>query len=75
METGPQKFSMEDAKKIAATPAGKQLLSLLKQADKQNLQSALEDAKSGNYDSMRQKLEPLLASQQVQELLQKLGGK
>lgn len=75
MQTGPQNFSMDDAKKIASTPAGKQLISMIKQADKQCLQSALEDAKSGNYESMRQKLEPLLASPEIQELLRQLGGK
>lgn len=75
MQTGPQNFSMDDAKKIASTPAGKQLISMIKQADKQGLQSALEDAKSGNYESMRQKLEPLLASPEIQELLRQLGGK
>lgn len=75
MPTGPQNFSIDDAKKIASTPAGKQLISLIKQADKQGLQSALEDAKSGNYETIRQKLEPLLASQEVQQLLRQLGGK
>ena len=75
MSTGPQSFSIDDAKKIASTSSGKQLIALIKKAGNQDLQSVLEDAKSGDYETMRQKLEPLLASPEVQELLRQIGGK
>ena len=75
VHTEPQNFSAEDAKRLAATPAANRLFALLKQTDGQGLQKAMEDAAKGNYSNAMEKLKPLLASQEVQNLIRQLGGK
>lgn len=75
MQKDPKNFSMQDAVKMANTPAGQELLALLQQSDTSALQNAMEQASSGNYDKAKQMLQPLLASPQVQKLLRQLGGK
>jgi len=75
MQKEANNFSLQDAARLANTPAGKQLLELLQQSNTKNLQNAMEQAKSGNYDQAKQILAPLLASPEVQNLLRQLGGK
>lgn len=75
MQKNSNNFSMEDAFRLANTPAGKQLLSILQQSDTGALQNAMEQASSGNYDQAKKVLGPLLNSPDVQKLLQQLGGK
>lgn len=75
MQKDPKNFSMQDAMRLANTPAGQQLLSLLQQSDTAALRNAMEQASGGNYDQAKQLLGPLLASPEVQKLLQQLGGK
>ena len=74
MQENSANFSMEDARRMAQSEAGQQLLSLLKQSDSAQLQNAAQQAASGNYEAARQALTPLLNSPQVQALLKQLGG-
>lgn len=75
MQKDPKNFSMQDAMRLASTPAGRQLLAILQQSDSAAMRSAMEQASSGNYEQAKQVLGPLLASPEVQKLLQQLGGK
>lgn len=75
MQNDPKNFSMQDAMRLASTPAGQQLLALLQQSDTAALRSAMEQASTGNYEQAKQVLGPLLNSPDVQKLLQQLGGK
>lgn len=75
MQNDPKNFSMQDAMRLASTPAGQQLLALLQQSDTATLRSAMEQASAGNYEQAKQVLGPLLNSPDVQKLLQQLGGK
>ena len=75
MQNDPKNFSMQDAMRLANTPAGQQLLALLQQSDSAALRSAMEQASAGNYAQAKQVLGPLLDSPDVQKLLQQLGGK
>ena len=75
MQQDSYNFSVQDAMKLAATPAGKQLIALLQQSNTSTMQKAMEQAKSGNYDQAKQMLEPLLTSPEIQNLLRQLGGK
>lgn len=75
MQTDPNNFSMQDALRLANTPAGKQLISLLQQSDTGALRNAMEQASSGNYDQAKKALGPLLRSPEIQKLLEQLGGK
>ena len=67
-------FSMQDAMRLVNSPAGKQLLALLQQADPEALKKAKTQASSGDYSQIRQTLAPLLASEEVKKLLGQLGG-
>ena len=75
MQKDPKNFSMQDAVKMANTPAGQELLAILQKSDTVALQDAMKQASSGNYDSAKQILEPLLALPEIQKLIRQLGGK
>ena len=75
MEKISQDFSIEDAKRLANSPAGRHLLQLLQQQDSGQLQRAMELASGGNYKEAGNALQSLLASQDAQKLIQQLGGK
>lgn len=75
MQKESNSFSFQDAAKLANTPAGRQLLTLLQQSDTSTLQDAMEQAKAGNFEQAQKVLSPLLASPEVQKLLRELGGK
>ena len=65
-------FSMEDAKRLAATSAGQQLIAMLQK--QQNIQDAAKAASQGDYSQLKAALEPMLNSEEVQKLLRQLGG-
>ena len=67
-------FSMQDALKLAGTPAGQQLLALLQQADKRSVNQAMAKAAAGDYEQAKALLGPLLASEEARALLAQLGG-
>lgn len=74
MQKNSGNFSMEEARKLAETPAGKQLLSILQNADSTQLQTAAQQAAAGNLAQAKEALTPLLNSPQIRELLKQLGG-
>lgn len=74
MQKKSDNFSIEDAMRLATSPAGKQLLNVLQQADPDTLNKAKTQASSGDYSQMAQTLAPLLASEEVRKLMQQLGG-
>lgn len=74
MQKKSENFSTEDAKRLAASPAGQELLSLLKKADGSQLQAAAQQAAAGNMEDAKKSLAPLLNSPQIQALLKQLGG-
>ena len=55
--------------KIAQSPAGQKLLSMLQKTD---LEGSTTAAAAGNYEEARQKLSKALSSQESRELLQEL---
>ena len=75
MEKNSQDFSMQDALRLAKSPAGQQLLAMLRQADSGQLQQALDQANAGEYNSAQKTLQSLLDDPQISTLLQQLGGK
>ncbi len=70
----PQNFSMEQAMRIAQTPAGQQLLALLQQNGGTDLQQAMTMAASGDYGQAKKALSAVLTSPDAQKLLEQLGG-
>lgn len=74
MQKNSENFSMQDALRLAETPAGQQLLALLQQTDSSALQLALEQAEAGNYANAQKALTDLMKNKEVRSLLKQLGG-
>ena len=75
MQKNSENFSMQDALRLANSPAGQQLLALLQQTDPDALRKAKEQAASGDYSQIAKTLAPLLASGDVRKLMQQMEGK
>ena len=75
MQKNSQDFSMEEALRMAKSPAGQQLLSMLQSTDSGQLQQVIEQASAGNYSQASNILQALLSSPDAKKLLQQLEGK
>lgn len=73
MQKNSENFSVQDAMRFVNTPAGQELLTLLRQGDTAQLQKAAELASAGNYAQAQEMLSGLFQDPQVQSLLGKLG--
>ena len=65
-------FSMQEAMRLAQSDAGKQLLALLQTTQGDQLQTAMDQAKAGDYSNVKKTLQALLADQQAQTLLKQM---
>lgn len=74
MQNNSGDFSMQDALRLAKSPAGQQLIELLKNADATTVQRAMDHANAGNYSQAKQSLSALLQSEEAKNLLRQLGG-
>lgn len=72
MQNNSQNFSMQDMMRIAQSPTGQQLLSLLKQGDPSQIRNLSAMASSGNIDQAKSLLQQMLSSNDAQKLMQKL---
>ena len=75
MEEKNQNFSMDTLKKLANSPAGRQLMAMLEQQDSGKVEEAARLAQSGNYAEAGQTLRDMLSSPEAQRLMKELGGK
>lgn len=66
-------FDLNYIKALAASPAGQQLIQLLKQQDSPSLRNAAQKASQGNYSEAAQAAQMLLSDPNVRALLEKLG--
>ena len=74
MQKNSGDFSMQEAMRLASSPAGKQLLALLQQSNSPALLAAMQQAAAGEYTQAKNTLAPMLESEEVQALLKQLGG-
>lgn len=74
MQKNCEDFSMQDALRMAQSPAGQQLLAMLRSGDKGQLQQVVDLAKAGNMDKAGSTLQALLSSPQAQQLLKQMEG-
>ena len=74
MQKNSGNISMDEVKKLARSPAGQQLISILQGTDSRQLQHAAQQAASGDLEQAQKTLAPLLNSPQIQALLKQLGG-
>ena len=73
MQKNSEDFSMQEALRLAQSPAGQQLLAMLRQADTGQIQQAMDQANAGDLKSARKTLNNLLADPEIRKMLGKLG--
>lgn len=73
-QSDPQKLSMQDAMKLANSPAGQQLLALLRDSHGDKIDQALTQASSGDYAQLSKTMQTLMASPEARALLEQLRG-
>lgn len=74
MEKNSQNFSMEEAMKMANSPAAQQLIAMLRQTNSDQLQKAMELASAGDMKNAGNIISSLLSqNDQAQKLADKLG--
>ena len=73
MSSNESAMSMEDIMKIAASPAGQTLLTVLQQNGAKELQLAAQKATAGDFNSAKQAISQLLQVPKVKQLLEQLG--
>ena len=66
--------SMQEMLRMAASPAGKQLIALMQQKGGEDLQKAMKLAATGDYVQAKKAMESVLSDPQAQKLLKELGG-
>lgn len=74
MEKNLQNFSMEDALRLANSPAGQQLLALIRRSSGDRLSQAQQLASEGNSQDAAALLAPLLSDPEAQAILSQLRG-
>lgn len=73
MQKNSEDFSMQEALRLAQSPAGQQLLAMLRQADSGQIQEAMNQASAGDMQSAKQTLNTLLAAPEIRKMLEQLG--
>lgn len=66
--------ALQEARKLARTPEGKQLAALLQQLGGPNLQQSVDAASAGDFRQAQQVISALMQDPQARQLLEKLGG-
>ena len=73
MQKKSEDFSVQEALRLAKSPAGRQLMAMLQRSDSGQLQQAMQQASAGDYAKASQTLNSLLGSEEAQALLKELG--
>ena len=73
MQKNSQDFSMQEALRLANSPAGQQLLAMLRQQDAGQLRQAMEQASAGDLQNARKTVEAMMATPEMQKILGQLG--
>lgn len=66
--------AIREAMRMAQTPAGQQLLQMLRAGNSQELKTAMDRAAAGDYAAAKQALSAILNNPEAQKLLQQMGG-
>lgn len=74
MNNIPDQNAMEQAKRLAQSPAGQQLLQMIRQAGSADVEAARQQAAAGDMEQARQTLSKLLRTPQIQSLIREMGG-
>lgn len=74
MEKNFQDFSMQEALRLAQTPAGQRLLAMLQQQYGEQLRQVITQAAAGHYEEVQRKMTDLLSNPEAQTLLNQMRG-
>lgn len=74
MQEKSPNFSIQEAMRLANSPAGKQLMALLQKQPKEALNAAADQAAAGNLDAAKASLQAILSSKEAQAFMAQLGG-
>ena len=69
---GIPEFSVQKVAAMAKSEAGQQLLGLLQREHADQLQTAMAQARAGDFAQVKETMQKLMASEQAQELLKKM---
>ena len=72
MQNKPENFSMQDIMRLANSPAGKKLISLLRNTGGSDLEQARKAAEKGDYESAKGNLTEIMKSPQIQALIKEM---
>ena len=75
MQKNSQDFSMQEALRLAKSPAGQQLLAMLRSTDSDRLEKAAAEVSAGNYTDAGKTIRQLLSSPEIRKILDDMGGK
>lgn len=66
--------ALQEARRLAETPEGKQLAQLLQQLGGQNMQQAMNAAAAGDMTQAKQAISALMQNPEARRLMAQLGG-
>lgn len=69
----PGGISMQEVLRMAASPAGQQLIAMMRRQGGSDFQKAMNNAAAGDYTQAKQAIEKMMADPQAQKLLRELG--
>lgn len=72
MQKNPDQNAIEQAMKLAASPAGKQLLAMLQSSNSETVQKAQQQAAQGDFTQAKNTLADILRSPEVQKIIQEM---
>ena len=70
----PQGLPLEEMLKLAGTPQGQALLSMLQQQHGKTMESAIAQAQAGDFTQVKQTMTEFLTSPAGQELMKQMRG-
>lgn len=65
--------SMQEAMRLAGTPAGQQLIQHLQQSGGESMQQAMNSAVAGDYEEAKKLLSKILSTPEARKLMEQLG--
>lgn len=68
----PNQLPMQEILSLASSPAGQQLIALLRQQGGSEFQHAIERAAAGDYTQAKRAIESIMSDPKAQELLKNL---
>ena len=73
MQKNSHDFNLQEAMRLAKSPAGKQILQMLQQSDQDVIQQASSMAKTGNYSQAINLIKKILSTPEGQKIMKEYG--